>query len=162
MASNPYAVLGVSPQVSDTELRTAYRHLAQRHHPDHNPGSPEAAHRFTAIQAAYARALELRRTAAGSGPPASQAGGPGDPTVEDRIAALEAELRSARERARRAAPDVQAPRPVRPTPEELGYVTSDDSFTKILDDAQAELGTRFSRSSLGRRLSELLGGEDHD
>lgn len=141
--SDPYAMLGVSPGASDGEVRSAYRRLVQRHHPDHNAGSPEAARQFALVQAAYARVLERRRSAAGSGPQAPQARGPAardqaDPSVEARIAALEEELRRAREterRSRRSEP--QSPR--RPTPEELGYVTTEDSFTKILDDALSEL-----------------------
>jgi len=34
-------------------LRRMFRSLAQAHHPDHNPGDPEAARRFHDIRAAY-------------------------------------------------------------------------------------------------------------
>jgi curved DNA-binding protein CbpA len=167
MAADPYAVLGVSPQASDAELRSAYHRLAQLHHPDHNHGSVDAARRFTQVQSAYAQALLLRRKAASSGRarkargPASSAGRPA-PDVDARIAALEHELQQVRERARRAAAEAAQSRPRRATPEELGYVTTEDSFSKILDDASAELGSRFSRSPLGRRLADLLGSDDDD
>jgi len=62
-----------------------------------------------------------------------------DPSLEERIAAIEAEIRADRE-ARRSSqaeapsrPSRERP-PRRPSPEELGYVTTDDSFGKILDD----------------------------
>jgi hypothetical protein len=154
-------VLGLQPGASDSEVRSAYRRLAQLHHPDHNQGSPEAARRFAEIQAAYARILELRRGAAGTSPPGPQPGRAEPPNdLEARIAALEAELRVARERARRAAAEAEPASHPRATPEELGYVTTEDSFTQILDDAASELGSRFARSPLGRRLSELLSDED--
>ena len=50
---DPYRVLGVEKSASAEAIRTAYRKLAKRHHPDLNPGKPEAAERFKAIAAAY-------------------------------------------------------------------------------------------------------------
>ena len=50
---DPYKVLGVEKTDSDTAIRSAYRKLAKRHHPDVNPGKPEAAERFKEISAAY-------------------------------------------------------------------------------------------------------------
>ena len=52
MARNPYEVLGVKPEASEDEIRTAYRKLAKRHHPDLNPGNKEAEARFKEISAA--------------------------------------------------------------------------------------------------------------
>uniref|UniRef100_A0A452XFN3 J domain-containing protein n=1 Tax=Aegilops tauschii subsp. strangulata TaxID=200361 RepID=A0A452XFN3_AEGTS len=50
-----YAVLGVSSDCSDAELRSAYRKLAMKWHPDKCGGGSEAAKaRFHKIQAAYA------------------------------------------------------------------------------------------------------------
>ena len=49
---NPYETLGVRPSDSDAAIRTAYRKLAKRFHPDLNPGKPEAAERFKTINAA--------------------------------------------------------------------------------------------------------------
>uniref|UniRef100_A0A453J3U0 J domain-containing protein n=1 Tax=Aegilops tauschii subsp. strangulata TaxID=200361 RepID=A0A453J3U0_AEGTS len=51
-----YAVLGVSSDCSDAELRSAYRKLAMKWHPDKcGSGGVEAAKaRFHKIQAAYA------------------------------------------------------------------------------------------------------------
>jgi DnaJ-class molecular chaperone len=53
MARNPYEVLGVKPDVGEEELRSAYRKLAKRYHPDLNPGNKEAEARFKEISAAY-------------------------------------------------------------------------------------------------------------
>lgn len=53
---SPYEILGVRPSADADTLRTAYRRLAQRHHPDRNPGDPTANARFQAIQEAYAQA----------------------------------------------------------------------------------------------------------
>jgi DnaJ-class molecular chaperone len=50
---DPYEVLGVQKTDSDATIRTAYRKLAKRHHPDVNPDKPEAAERFKEISVAY-------------------------------------------------------------------------------------------------------------
>lgn len=51
--SDPYQVLGVSPGASDEEVKAAYRKLAQKYHPDLNPGNEEAARKMKEINAAY-------------------------------------------------------------------------------------------------------------
>jgi curved DNA-binding protein CbpA len=43
-----YRVLGVARDASKREIRRAYRRLALRHHPDHNPTS-NGAERFVAL-----------------------------------------------------------------------------------------------------------------
>lgn len=53
MATDPYQILGVTKTATEAELRTAYRKLAKQHHPDLNPGKPEAAERFKHISVAY-------------------------------------------------------------------------------------------------------------
>jgi DnaJ-class molecular chaperone len=50
---DPYEILGVQRSDDDAAIRAAYRKLAKRHHPDVNPGKPEAADRFKEISAAY-------------------------------------------------------------------------------------------------------------
>jgi DnaJ-class molecular chaperone len=50
---DPYTVLGVARDASESAIRAAYRKLAKRYHPDVNPGKPEAAERFKTISVAY-------------------------------------------------------------------------------------------------------------
>ena len=39
MGTDPYQVLGVSPNASEDEIRQAYRRLAKKYHPDLNPAT---------------------------------------------------------------------------------------------------------------------------
>lgn len=48
-----YTILGVSPVATQAEIRSAYRNLALRYHPDVNPGNTEALALFTEIKEAY-------------------------------------------------------------------------------------------------------------
>jgi DnaJ-class molecular chaperone len=43
----------VSRKASEDEVRTAYRNLARKHHPDANPDDPAAEERFKDLQQAY-------------------------------------------------------------------------------------------------------------
>ena len=52
MADNPYDVLGVPRDADQPAIRSAYRKLARKHHPDLNPGDKAAEERFKAVAAA--------------------------------------------------------------------------------------------------------------
>ncbi len=101
----------------------------------------------------------------------------GDASVDARLAALERELLAAqlaRERARAAARDAAreaaatAGTQARPTPtkdarrasdEQLGYITTDDSLSKILADARTELSDLYAETRqqpLVKRVGKLI------
>jgi DnaJ-class molecular chaperone len=49
-----YSVLGVARTASEKEIKTAYRKLARKHHPDVNPGDKKSENLFKEIGEAYA------------------------------------------------------------------------------------------------------------
>ncbi len=55
--ADPFALLGVPETASVDQIRTAFRRLALRYHPDRNPGDPRAGERFKRILRAYRAAL---------------------------------------------------------------------------------------------------------
>ncbi len=158
--ADPYKTLGVEPGVSDAELRAAYRRLVQLHHPDHNHGSSAAARRFEEVQDAYAQITRLRRMTPNVDQETPRAHV--DPDVESRLVDIERQVReahAARERARQAALRAQAQTERRPSDEELGYVTTDDTFSKLLADARDELAERWEegrRHPAAKRVADLI------
>jgi molecular chaperone DnaJ len=53
MAKSLYDTLGVKKSASADEIKRAYRKLARKYHPDHNPGDAQAEERFKEVQSAY-------------------------------------------------------------------------------------------------------------
>jgi curved DNA-binding protein CbpA len=51
--SDFYAVLGVSPSASQEQIRTQYRELVRKYHPDLHPGDAHAADMMEKVNAAY-------------------------------------------------------------------------------------------------------------
>jgi hypothetical protein len=159
--SDPYRVLGVSPGVSSEELHDAYRELVKKWHPDRNGGSAESTRKFQEIQEAYEliRSGKVRPRPA-SPPPRD------DASVASRMADIERELREARDRARAAARDAMRDARGgdggrRPTDEELGYYTTDDSFGKILADVRTEVADKLSEARdhpAVKRVADLVDG----
>jgi curved DNA-binding protein CbpA len=172
--TDPFQTLGVSRTASDEELRAAYRRLVQLHHPDHNGGSADSARRFEEVQDAYAEARRLRQSGGGRAGSSARGGrrrasgsSSGSSPHEDnsdigsRLAALEAELRAARDeavrqarRARQAAARAQGQRE-RASDEELGYISTDDSFSKILSDAASGISDRLTEAQKEARDSPV-------
>lgn len=50
---DPYEVLGVAKGASAKDIKSAFRKLAKKYHPDQNPDDPKAKERFTAANQAY-------------------------------------------------------------------------------------------------------------
>src|SRR5215475_11982545 len=48
-----FGILGLKPGATDKEIRSAYKRLAKKHHPDVNPGDKQAEDRFKEISEAY-------------------------------------------------------------------------------------------------------------
>ncbi len=86
-----YAVLGVAKNASASEVKKAYRKLAQQYHPDANPGDARAEERFKEISSAhdvlgdndkrtrYDEVREMGASGFGPGGFPGGAGGPGWP-----------------------------------------------------------------------------------
>lgn len=53
MAEDYYGLLGVARNATEAEIKSAFRRLAMKHHPDKNPGNKESEERFRKINAAY-------------------------------------------------------------------------------------------------------------
>lgn len=61
--TDPYQVLGVSPNASDDEVKRAYRDLSRKYHPDtyaNNPLANLAEEKFKEVQEAYKEIMDMR------------------------------------------------------------------------------------------------------
>ncbi|HAB94782.1 MAG TPA: molecular chaperone DnaJ, partial [Lachnospiraceae bacterium] len=87
MKKDLYEILGVDRTADDKKLKSAYRKLAKKYHPDANPGDKEAEKKFKDVGEAYAilsdpekrKLYDTYGYAAFDGSGAGQAGGAGGP-----------------------------------------------------------------------------------
>ena len=59
-----YEVLGVPREADEKALKSAYRKLAMKYHPDQNPGNTEAEEKFKEVGEAYAVLSDADKRAA--------------------------------------------------------------------------------------------------
>lgn len=68
--NDPYKVLGVSPNATDDEVKTAYRNLAKKYHPDNYADSPLsdlASEKMKEVNEAYDEIVRMRKNASNGG-----------------------------------------------------------------------------------------------
>lgn len=81
--NDPYVVLGISQSASDDEVKTAYRNLAKKYHPDNYANAPDvaelAAEKMAQVNEAYDAIMNARKNGgtAGAGFPGGTGGAGG-------------------------------------------------------------------------------------
>lgn len=68
--TNPYKVLGISPDATDDEVKKAYRNLSRKYHPDanvNNPNKEKAEEMFKLVGEAYNQIMDERKHGASGG-----------------------------------------------------------------------------------------------
>ncbi len=61
MTRDPFSVLGLSSSATEDEIKSAYRKLAKKYHPDLNPGDKAAEQKMKEVNEAYAEALRIKK-----------------------------------------------------------------------------------------------------
>ena len=77
--TDPYKVLGVSPEATDEEIKSAYRQLVKKYHPDNYADSPLADlanEKMQEINEAYDMVMKSRRSGASASASGSSYDGP--------------------------------------------------------------------------------------
>ena len=64
MARDYYDILGLSKSASDSEIKSSYRKLAMKYHPDRNPGDKKAEDKFREITESYEILKDSQKKAA--------------------------------------------------------------------------------------------------
>lgn len=78
MVSDPYSVLGISPNATNDEVKRAYRDLSRKYHPDsynNNPLAGLAEEKFKEVQEAYDQIMKEREGGYSSGSGSNASGG---------------------------------------------------------------------------------------
>jgi len=73
--NDPFSTLGITPNASEDEIKSAYRKLAKKYHPDVNGGSADSEAKMKEINEAYSEALKIKRSGGTYNPGANRAGG---------------------------------------------------------------------------------------
>ena len=64
MKKDYYEILGISKTATEAEIKSSYRTLAKKYHPDLNPNNPEAELKFKEVSEAYEVLINADKRAA--------------------------------------------------------------------------------------------------
>lgn len=76
--NDPYKVLGIDPSATDEEVKTAYRKLSRKYHPDaniNNPNKDKAEEMFKLVGQAYDQIMNERKNGYSGGSGSYSGGG---------------------------------------------------------------------------------------